>query len=185
MKEIALCSFYSVAKLVLVVLAGVWLGRRGILDKAGRQSLSRLIMTLFLPCLLVDSLSRNANLDNLCKWGAMALAAPVFCAAGFLLGHLCARLLKVPRSQHRYIAVSNSFGNSSFLPMPLLATICAVAPAALLGEPGADQRSFAYISIYLTVHSPLIWLFAYPYMTGVPLRELGWRRLLNPPLFGS
>lgn len=177
-------SFLAVFKLVIVILIGVWLGRSGILNKQAREALSKVIIKVMLPSLLIVSLSQNAGIDNLGKWSFLLIAAALFALFGFIIGCLLNRLFRVPTGLRRLVSVATSLGNASYLPMPLLATIAAGAPL-FAHDPGAESRSIAYISVYLICHSPLLWLFGYPLLSGKSWREISWRMIANPPLFAS
>lgn len=184
MREIAICSMMSVLKLVLVVLAGIWLGRRGILNREGRHSLSAIVIHVMLPCLLLVSLGRNANASNLGKWSILVVAAFMYAFGGFGLGVLACHLFRIPLGIRRVVSTASAFGNASFLPLPLMATVCVTAPL-LSGDPGAGERSFAYISVFLLCHSPLLWLFGYTYLSGRSWREIHWHQIVTPPLIAS
>jgi len=184
MQEIALCSFISVLKLVIVTVLGILLGRKGILNKDARQSLSKIMMTTLLPALLISSLGPNASWDNLSQWPVLPLAAAIFIFMGFLFSTLCCRLLRLPASLHRTFQTATAFGNSTYLPLPLLMTITATAPI-FLHDPDAGNRSFAYVSAYLMLHSPLLWLVGYTYLSGKSWREIKLSQLFSPPILGS
>ena len=184
MKEIALCSILSVIKLVLVVLVGVWLGRKGILDKPTRQHFSKILMTVMLPSLLIVSLGRNAQIHNIGQWWMLVVSGGLFVLFGFLVSELVFRFLHLPEHLHRGFCAATAFGNSSYLPLPLMMTITATAPV-FLNDATAGERSFAYISVYLLSHSPLLWLIGFPYLSGKSIRELKWNQIISPPLVSS
>lgn len=184
MKEIVLCSLHSVLKLVLIALLGVWLGRTGLLAREIRQALSKIIMRVMLPSLLIVSLGKNASVANLGKWSVLLAAGALYVVFGFCIAWLTCHILRLPKEIRRIIGAANAFGNSSYLPLPLLATVCASAPL-LAGDSGAGERSFAYVSIYLLCHSPLLWLVGFPYLSGSSWRDLKWRQIVSPPLIAS
>ena len=182
---IFLVSFLSVAKLVLVVLLGVVLGKRGVITKEGRACLSNIIMMVMLPCLLVASLSQNASVENLGKLPMLMVAAAVYVAFGLLVAALLRRVFRIGPENARIIGAATSFGNASYLPLPLLAAACASAPVFADDPSGALSRSVAYVSIFLMCHSPLLWLVAFPYLSGHSWRELRLRQVLNMPILAS
>ena len=184
MKEIALCSILSILKLVLVVLVGVWLGRKEILNKPTRQHFSKILMPVMLPCLLIVSLGRNAQIHNIEQWWMLIVAAGLFVICGFLISELVFRLLRLPKHLLRNFCTATAFGNSSYLPLPLMMTITATAPI-FLDDETAGERSFAYISVYLLCHSPLLWLIGFPHLSGKSIRELKWSQIVSPPLVAS
>ena len=184
MKEIALCSILSVIKLVLIVLVGVWLGRKGLLDKPTRQHFSKILMLVMLPSLLIVSLGRNAQIHNIEQWWMLIVSAGLFVVYGFVVSEIVFKLLRLPKHLQRNFCAATAFGNSSYLPLPLMVTITATAPI-FLNDATAGERSFAYISVYLLCHSPLLWLIGFPYLSGKSIRELKWNQILSPPLVSS
>ena len=181
MKEIALCSILSVIKLVLIVLVGVWLGRKGILDKPTRQHLSKILMLVLLPSLLIVSLGRNAQMHNIGQWWMIVVSGVLFVLLGFLVSEPVFRLLRLPEHLRRSFCATTAFGNSNFLAMPLMMTIAATAPI-FMNDATAVERSLAYVSVYLLSHTPMLWMVAFPYLSGKSIRELKWNQLLSPPL---
>ena len=184
MKEIAICSILSVLKLVLVVLIGVWLGRKGLLDKPTRQHFSKILMLVMLPSLLIVSLGRNAQLHNLGQWWVLIVAAGLYVLFGFAVSELVFKMLRLPNHLRHNFCAATAFGNSSYLPLPLMMTITASAPI-FLNDATAGERSFAYISVYLLCHSPLLWLIGFPYLSGKSIKELKWNQIVSPPLVAS
>lgn len=182
---IFLVSFLSVLKLVLVVLLGVVLGKRGVISNEGRACLSKLIMLVMLPCLLIASLSRNASLENLGKLPMLMVAAALYAFFGMGVAAVLRRLFRVGEEHARTVGAATAFGNASYLPLPLLAAVCTTAPIFAADPGGALSRSVAYVSIFLMCHSPLLWLLGFPYLSGRSWRELRLRQVLNMPILAS
>ncbi|MBN2450052.1 MAG: AEC family transporter [Lentisphaeria bacterium] len=177
-------SFFSVLKIVLVCLAGTWLARRGILDAAFRRTMSHLILALMLPCLLVSRLSVGASSGNLLRWLAMPLSALVYVALGFGVGWLVLFLVRPPEPLRRLVTASTAFGNSGYVPYPLVGAIAATAPV-FAADPTAADRGMAYVSLYLVCMSPCLWGIGFPYLAHRPLRELRPGHVLSPPILSA
>ena len=181
MKELISCSALAVARMLLVVLAGVYFAKKGVLNKETRHALSKIILQLMLPALYVVSMGQNANIEVVKQCWSIPVTAMIFVMAGFSMGWLCCRILRIPAHLHRGITASSAFCNSSFLPYPLMMTLCAIVPA-FVADGDAVQRSILYLSLFLLGHSPLLWLIANPYLGGLHWKELNWRNLLSPSL---
>ncbi len=181
MSAIFTTSFLAVFNVFSICAAGAWLARKGVLDSTGRSKLSRVILWTLLPALLFSKLSRSATAANLREWVALPLAAYAYIAAGFILGRLLARLLHPPADTERVLSAATAFGNSGYIPIPLVAAIAGTA-TLFKDDPGAADRGIAYISVYLVGMSPCLWGIAYPYLSGRTFRAIRWRQVLSPPV---
>lgn len=177
-------SFGAVLRVVLICLAGTWLARRGVLDRAFCRSLSRLILHLMLPCLLVSKLSQSASGSNLAQWALLPLSALVYVAVGFGAGAVLVRLLRPPPELRRVATAAVAFGNSGYIPYPLVTALAATAPL-FAADPGAGDRGVAYISVYLLCMSPCLWGIGYPYLSQQPLSALRREHFLSPPVLSA
>ncbi len=177
-------SFLAVSRIFAVCLVGYWLARKGVLDAAGRTKLSRVILWALLPALLFAKLGRNASLDNLRQWATLPGIALLYVGIGFALGALLRRLARAPAAAGRGVTAASAFGNSGYIPIPLVAAVAATSPL-FRQDPGAAGRGIAYISVYLTAMSPALWGIGYPYLSGRNPREISWNQWLSPPVAGS
>lgn len=177
-------SFFSVLQIFLVCLAGTWLAHRGVLNARFRGSLSQLIVGLLLPCLLLSKLSVNASAANLLRWIAMPLSALAFVGLGFLVGAIVLLVAQPPRELRRVVSAATVFGNSGYIPYPLVVAIAATAPM-FRDDPNAAERGMAYVSLYLVCFSPCLWGMGFPFLAHRPLRSLRPRQLLSPPIVAA
>ena len=181
MLSIFTVSLLSVLKIFLVCIAGTILAHRGIINRDFRQRLSQLILHLLLPCLLISKLSVSANLQNLRQWGVLPFVALVYIAMGMLLGKLAILICRPPENQKRLITAAMGFGNSGYVPYPLIMTIAATAPL-FQNMPDAANLGIAYISVYLISMSPCLWGIGYPYLANKPFGHLRLSQLISPPV---
>jgi predicted permease len=177
-------SFFSVLKIVLVCLAGTILARRGIIDKQFRATISRVILYLMLPCLLISKLSSSVSIESLGRLAVLPVSAIVYVIVGMILGTLVVFVSKPSWDLRRIVVASTTFGNSGYIPYPLIAAIAASAPM-FAEDPHAADRGMAYVSIYLVCFSPCLWGIGYPYLAHRPLRDLKWHQLLSPPIMSA
>lgn len=177
-------SFMAVLRIVLICLAGTWLRRRGVLDRDFCRTLSRLILHLMLPCLLVSKLSESAGGGNLVRWALLPASALLYVGLGFVSGTLVVWLTRPPAAVRRLVTAASAFGNSGYIPYPLVTAIAATAPL-FAGDAGAGGRGVAYISVYLLCMSPCLWGIGYPYLAHQPLRALRREHFLSPPIIAA
>jgi len=183
MTAIFAASFLAVFKIVLVCLIGTWLARRDIMNREFRRKLSQVIIVLMLPCFFVSKLGVSVSIDNLMHWGTLPLVAIFYVAAGLAVGRGIVGLIRPPAELRRVATAATAFGNSGYIPFPLVAAIAATA-ACFREDPGAADRGIAYVSVFLVGLSPCFWIIGYPYLSHRPLRDLEVRQILSPPLIG-
>jgi len=174
-------SFLAVARVCLVCAGGVWLGRIGVMNREFRKTLSRVILLLLLPCMLISKLSVNASLDTLLKWAAIPGVALVYAALGMGIGQVLVRVLRPPKDLRRTVVAATAFGNSGYIPFTLVAAV-AVAVPQFQSDPQAADRGMAFVSVYLMAFSPCLWGIAFPYLGGNHGERMRWRQLLSPPV---
>jgi predicted permease len=177
-------SFTAVLRIVLICLAGTWLARRGVLDRAFCRALSRLILHLMLPCLLISKLSASASGANLARWALLPASALLYVGVGFAVGSLMVWIIRPPPAVRRLVTAATAFGNSGYIPYPLVTALAATAPI-LATDAGAGDRGVAYISVYLLCMSPCLWGIGYPYLAHQPLSSLRREHFLSPPIISA
>ena len=177
-------SFCSVVRIVLVCAAGAWLAHRGLMGPDFRRALSHLVVAFLLPCFLISKLSACTDTTNLVQWGAIPLVAVLYVGIGTLIAKLLIALIRPPAALQGPVVAATAFGNSGYVPIPLVATVAAVAPF-FHDDPGAADRGVAYVSVYLAGFSPCLWGIAYPYLSGEPFRNLRLRQIVSPPVVSA
>ena len=169
---------------LLMGAAGLWLARRGIMDQAFRRGLSHLLMVLLLPCLLLSKLSASVDVAHLTQWAVVPLMALLYIAAGMLCGWLVVLVTRPPPELRRVVVAATAFGNSGYVPIPLVMALASTAPL-FANDPGASGRGVAYVSLYLVCMSPCLWAIAYPYLSHQPVRSMRLTELISPPVIAG
>ena len=77
MESVFSVSFFAVLKLLLGVLVGCILGKTGIMPADARRSLSKIILWVMLPSMLITSLCKNISIDNIRQYTWVTLSAGV------------------------------------------------------------------------------------------------------------
>ncbi len=181
MLDVFTVSLVSVLRVLLVCAAGGWLARRGLMTRDLRTCLGRVVVLLMLPCFLFVNVGARTTLDSLCEWGMLPAFGLIYAAAGLLVGHALVALMRPAEPLRRPMAVATAFGNSGYIPIPLVTSVAATA-ALFAGDPEAARRGVTFISLYLVGFSPCLWGIAYPYLAGAPTRKAARRHLLSPPI---
>lgn len=177
-------SFFCVLRVFLICLAGVWLVRAGVLTADFRRGLSKLVTVLMLPCLLVTKIGGGVDAESLRRLLLLPGTALVYIACGWIIGGLLVLIMRPPEQHRRLVLASCAFGNSGYIPYPLVTAIAATAPL-FANDPEAGSRGMVYISIYLVAMSPCLWGIGFPFLSGQSMRSLRWSQIVSPPFFAS
>jgi predicted permease len=177
-------SFFCVLRVFLVCLAGVWLVHRGVMTREFRMGLSRLVAMLMLPALLVTKIGGAVDVTVLRRLIFVPGTALIYILCGFLIGWLVMAVARPPVEHRRLVLTACTFGNSGYIPIPLVLAIAGSA-SLFANDPQAGARGVMYISIYLVCMSPCMWGIGYPVLAGKPLRSLRWSQIISPPFLSS
>lgn len=166
----------AIAKLFLVGSAGYVAVRFAVLDERAIRGMSRYVIYVSLPCLIIETLGRVLRADLvgpllLCfAGGALIIGAGLLVAAG-----VCRVFLSRTPPKDRGIFLSlSSMHNSGYLPIPLV--------AAILPE-GQREEGLLYTFIFILIMGLLFWSLGIRLISGAsPDPKTRLRRVLNPPI---
>jgi|ETNmetMinimDraft_30_1059905.scaffolds.fasta_scaffold42859_1 predicted permease len=171
----------AMAKMVLLCTAGAVLVRRGIIGENVLQPLSKLTIALFLPSLLATKLGENVTVGQLRLWWLLPVSAVVYASVGFALGRVSRSLFCRTKGFERFYVASCSQGNSGYLPMILVVTICELTPE-FKAIPNSKDIGLACVSLYLVGFVPTLWGCTFPYVSEHRIDRSLIPRIFNPPM---
>lgn len=167
-------------ELLILCAAGGYLSSQSLLSPAIAVALSRMIVALFLPCLLFISIVETlyaaaqspvtSTTPVLLAMPAWALVILLECAA---VGTYINRRWLSPglsRPDRRACVVACVFGNSGQLPILLAGSVCDNF-GPLAGDAGCKARATGYCSLYLLVWSSTLWTLGNRYLTGALVED--------------
>ncbi|GAB0494611.1 hypothetical protein MMPV_005905 [Pyropia vietnamensis] len=167
-------------ELLILCAAGGYLSSQSLLPPTIAVALSRMIVALFLPCLLFISIVETlyaaaqspvtSTTPVLLAMPAWALVILVECAA---VGTYISRRWLSPglsRPDRRACVVACVFGNSGQLPILLSGSVCDNY-GPLAGDAGCKARATGYCSLYLLVWSSTLWTLGNRYLAGALAEE--------------
>lgn len=167
-------------ELLTLCAAGGYLSSQSLLPPAIAVALSRMIVALFLPCLLFISIVETlyaaaqspvtATTPVLLAMPVWALVILIECAA---VGTYISRRWLSPglsRPDRRACVVACVFGNSGQLPILLAGSVCDNY-GPLAGDAGCKARATGYCSLYLLVWSSTLWTLGNRYLTGALVED--------------
>lgn len=191
----------SISKLLATCGIGIYAGKVKILDQTALSILSKLIFTIFQPCLLfVNVASTVAQLAA--KSGGSQSSAAIYLlpfAAGFqiVVGYIVGRIVamitnggKIEDENAKQLLACTTFGNSGPLPLVFTDGLFRSHP-----DPTLLPKSVAYVSLYLLGWSPLFWIIGPAILKendtsgkvedkAAKMKEL-FSRIFSPPVVGS
>ncbi len=177
------CSGRTVGAVLLAALGGVLLLRSGVVKRDQMRTCSTILFYCCLPCLLFTCVADSIDLERLQACWIVPLSCLLFVFMGIAFGWIVTRLLPLPADFRRGALAAMAFGNSGYLPIPLVAAAATVFPA-LREIPDAGALGISYISLYLMVASPLLWTVGYGLISGHKVREMSWKKVITPPVVG-
>ncbi len=165
----AVTTATSVVKIFLVVaLAGV-LVRRGVLTDTMVTALTRAIIVLFLPCLILDKIVTHLRPSELPLWWTLPVAAIAMSVAGLAIAALVFAG-QLP-AKNNMLAVA-SMQNAGYL----------VLPIGLALYPDQFDEFALYVSLFILGFNPVLWSVGNWLSTDGAVRSWDWRGVFNPPL---
>lgn len=166
----------SILKLFLISAAGYAAVRLGLLSEKVTDILSRFIIYISLPCLIIATLGTQLQYDMLGELALCSLAALLLNVLSIAAACIIRKLL-IPRDMEgrRLFLSLSSMQNSGYLPIPLIA---AILPETL------KARGLLLTFIYMLVMGFIFWSLGIWLISGGPAS--GWRNNLkktaNPPI---
>ena len=160
----------QVGMLSVIMLIGFVVAKAGYIDIKYKDAISKLIVNLILPCLIISSISEKNLESELIGELLTVLLMAAFCIAILLgTGFLTVKLLKIPdatKSVHKLLATT---GNVIFIGYPIL--------VAMYGEKG-----FFYAIFYWLLNDLFLWTVGVFMLAGKNNvdKSARWKKLLNP-----
>ena len=161
---------YQIVILALTISVGFIAVKTGYIDAKVKDALSKIIVKIVLPCLIISSIS-SKELDK----GLMADIFKVFLMSFFCLfvlfglGAVTAKALKIPKDTAKVHKLLTCLGNVTFVGYPVI--------SAMYGETG-----FFYAIIYWLINDLFLWTFGLIILQKEKPKSAGevLKNLINP-----
>ena len=158
----------KVAVILILILVGCFITKRGILTERGASEITTVLIKLVTPCVIINSFVGNeGELDAGLLIMAMVLPA-VWQLMGLGLSLMVFR--KEPLERQKVLRFSVIFSNVGFMGIPLV--------QGIVGDKGVIYASFGVV-----VFNLLCWTYGYSMMSGGARLDLK-TVLLNPGVVG-
>ena len=179
--HLGICSAKAVGTVLLVSLAGVGLMRMKVIGDDSLKVLSKAVFSMMLPCLFFAKMAERVDIQALKELWAVPLCAGLFIGGGLISGWLAAKLCGAKEEFLKASVAASAFGNSSFIPIPLVMAVALSFP--MLGA-GKVSLGISYVSLYLLMDTLLFWSIAYALLSDGKLKGIKVKDILNPPMIG-
>ncbi len=135
----------QVAVLGIVMLFGFIICKTGYIEAKAKDSISKLIVNLILPCLIISSISKQEFKSELLEDILLVFVMTLFCIGTlFCLGVITAKILKIPNATKSVHKLLMTLGNVIFIGYPII--------TAMYGDEG-----FIYAIIYWMINDLFLW----------------------------
>ncbi|MEI8235008.1 MAG: AEC family transporter [Verrucomicrobiota bacterium] len=162
--------FAAIAPVFVLILAGFWVRRAGILSEEADGSLMRMYVNLLYPCLIASKILGNAALHQGANLWLPPLAGFGTIAAGFAFCWMGARLLRIPRgASTRTFTYVTGIYNYAYTAIPVVGSLFGDKALGVLFtfNLGVEVAFWTGTSLILADHSG---------------ENSLWRRILNVPV---
>ena len=134
---VTLETLAATAQLALLVSVGVVLTRTGVLDAAGRRTLSQISYYVFIPALSFARLATAPPLGASAAFLPLNMAVAIAC--GSVMGHATVLIVKPPPAMVPHVRAASAFGNMANLPLVIVHALCqgSAARSVLLPQGGS------------------------------------------------
>lgn len=98
--------------------------RINVITPHATRLLSKLVFTLFLPCLIFTELGESMTWSNMLHWWFIPVNVLLSYFTGCIAGVVVAVVCKPPPQFFRFTVVMTGIGNSGNLPLAIIGSIC-------------------------------------------------------------
>ena len=176
-------SSKAVVSIFIITLAGVFLVRSKIISKDALPFLGKIIIYMFLPCLLFNKIVASISWEKLTEYWVFPVTCVIYILLGLLIGWITIKICK-PRKEIKSGALAAiAFNNSGYIPIALVSAITTIFPV-FISDPQAKDKAIAFVAIYLIGFSPLLWTVGYSLISGEKISKITFKKFFSPPIIG-
>ena len=113
-------------KILILVIIGYIAKVIGIIDDVGKDTLSSLLVNLFLPVSMIASSQQKFDITHLRGVASVALIALIYYIITFLIGRIIARICRMDTNKSAMFILLIAFANTGFVGMSVLTELIGV-----------------------------------------------------------
>lgn len=165
-------AVFSTLQIFLMGGVGFFLLKRKVITEEGLNFLSKLLINFFFPLFTFYQITQHFTFSLYPQWWIFPLMSFAITAGGFIVSSLVLLMVKdiEPRKEFKALV---GFQNSGFLPLVLAAAMLPATQA---------QELYVRIFLFLIGFDLIFWSLGVHFMTGRPIKDVGWRALVTPPI---
>lgn len=110
-------------QLSLLILLGYLLYKTGLIDRPSNQKLSKLVLQVTMPCMVLDSVLKQTGERDIRTVGFVFLIAAIYYLLMPFVGYLLCILLRLPKKSRGVYMFMAVFENIGFMGIPLINAI--------------------------------------------------------------
>ncbi len=162
-------------QIFMIGAVGYALGKKGILKDENLKTLSKLLVYVFLPCLIFSEFLDSFSFSEYENWWIFPLLSFAIAIVGFLLGLILCRLTKSKRIKREILALM-SFQNSGYIPLVIVAQTF---------NPIDAVQMYVYIFLFLIGFNVAIWSIGVCLVAGKEISDVKAKDIFNPPMLAT
>lgn len=165
----------AMAQIFMLGALGYLLVKKNLLSHPGLDALSRLVIQVVFPALIITQLLRNFNFTLFPNWWIFPLISLLITATGLAFGVLLIKFLKLKNNKLQFLSLVG-FQNSGYLPLALAAAIFS----------GQNLSNiFIYIFLFLLGFDLVAWSLGIYLLTYEKESKFKLTHIFSPPVIAS
>jgi predicted permease len=161
--------FGAVARIFLIIVFAAVLVRKKYITQDQVKSLSKITVSLLLPCMLFAKISQSFHPDLTPFWWAIPLSSMGMIGIGLVFGYL---FYLRTYHQKQFLLPLASMQNAVYL----------VLPIGKFMYPDQFDQFALYNFLFLIGFMPVVWSIGKILITGSSFKVVNWKEFLTPPL---
>ncbi|CAM6088544.1 unnamed protein product [Calypogeia fissa] len=156
-------ALLPIAKVFVMCALGLLMATSyiGILTASARMQLTKLVFSLFLPCLIFTQLGAVVTVEKIFQWWFIPVNVILASLVGCTIGYIVALIVKPPPRFFNFTVVMIGIGNIGNIPLVIIGAICRDSSNPF-GDPAAcNSNGVAYISFGQWVGAVIVYTFVY------------------------
>jgi malate permease and related proteins len=161
-------TFLAILVIFIIIVTAGLMVRRRIVTQDQIQSLTRVTVNIFLPCLIFSKIVKTFDPGALPIWWVLPLSSVLIACAGLLLGYLV--FFRGVAAKKNMLAMC-SLHNAGYLILPI---------GAVLYQDQFDEFAL-YVFLFIPIFSLILWSYGKYLSTSGETERINLRALITPP----
>ena len=165
----------AMAHILILGALGFILVRKNILSHAGLDALSRLLIQVIFPALILSQMLRNFSFSLYPQWWIFPLISLAITVSGLAVGWLLLKFLKAKTHKLQFLSLV-AFQNSGYLPLAMVAAMFSGQEASSI---------FIYIFLFLLGFDLVAWSLGIHLLTYEKKAKFRLVSIFSPPVVAN